>query len=106
MQPTPRTALAERPQQPISRGRSLVKPPLAKPPWSCRFVPMLSVILRRLFLVCAFLRADLRRSPRAEYLIIVGLLGAEGARELGMATPWATWTGLALPLLITRAKNM
>ena len=34
--------------------------------------------------------APIARDDRA---LVVGLLGAEGPRGLGMATPWATWTG-------------
>jgi hypothetical protein len=40
---------------------------------------MLSVLFRAAFPVRAFRRNELRRSARAKYLIIIGLLGGGGA---------------------------
>src|SRR5262249_48512064 len=78
--------------------------PMAKPPWSCRVVLMLSALFRAAFSIRKFLRNELRRSlSRAARRI--GPLAAEGARGHGMDDPLVGMAKAPLNTLIEVCKK-
>jgi len=79
--------------------------PHGQAPWGCRFVPMLSVLFRAAFSIRKFPPRGFAPIARDDRALVVGLLGAEGPRGLGMATPRAAWTGQPPLLVIKVCQN-